>query len=107
MNLLLIKKDEKGCMMEVHLRPRASRDEISGISDGRLDVRVTAPPVAGAANKRCVALLSEFLGVSKGSVEVVKGNRSRFKRIRIKNLSCAVVREKMANAIAARSREGK
>ena len=63
--------------------PRASRDELAGTRDGRLLVRVTAPPLDGCANAAVCALLARAAGVPKGSVRVLRGERSRDKRVRI------------------------
>lgn len=63
--------------------PRAARDEIAGVRDGRLLVRVSAPPVDGRANAAVCALLAKAAGVPKGAVSVVRGETSRDKRVRI------------------------
>ena len=63
--------------------PRASRDELAGVRDGRLLVRVTAPPLDGRANAAVCALIARAAGVPKGAVSVVRGETSRDKRVRI------------------------
>lgn len=63
--------------------PRASRDELAGVRDGRLLVRVTAPPLDGRANAAVCALLAKAIGVPKSAVSVVRGEASRDKRVRI------------------------
>ncbi|HEU4754604.1 MAG TPA: DUF167 domain-containing protein [Armatimonadota bacterium] len=73
--------------LRVHLQPRASRSEVTGWREGALAVRLTAPPVEGAANKACRDFLAEFLGVRRADVELVSGEKSREKRVRISGLS--------------------
>ena len=63
--------------------PRASREQIAGMRDGRLLVRVNAPPLEGKANAAVCALLAKAAGVPKGAVTVVRGETSRDKRVRI------------------------
>lgn len=63
--------------------PRAARDELAGVRDGRLLVRVSAPPVDGKANAAVCALVAKAAGVPKGAVSVMRGERSREKRVRI------------------------
>lgn len=63
--------------------PRASRDELAGVRDGRLLVRVTAPPLDGRANAAVCALIAKRAGVPKGAVSVVRGETARDKRVRI------------------------
>lgn len=65
----------------VHLQPRASREEVVGVQGGRLKVRVTAPPVDGAANEQLVRLIARELGVPPSQVAVVAGQASREKRL--------------------------
>jgi uncharacterized protein (TIGR00251 family) len=69
--------------IEVKVTPRASRDEITGMRDGVLGVRVTAPPVDDAANRAVVKLIAKRAGVARGRVRVAGGRRSRRKRIEI------------------------
>ena len=69
--------------IEVRLTPRASRDEVSGIRDGVLVCKVTAPPVEGKANQALRKLLASELGVAKGKVEIVRGERGRDKLVRV------------------------
>jgi uncharacterized protein len=69
--------------LRVRVTARASRDELAGVRDGVLRVRVSAPPVEGKANQAACKLIAGALGVGKTSVNVVKGERSRDKVVRI------------------------
>ncbi|MCA9847521.1 MAG: DUF167 domain-containing protein, partial [Dehalococcoidia bacterium] len=60
----------------IRLSPRASREEIAGERDGAVLVRVTAPPVDGAANEALVKLLAKTLRVPKSAVAIVSGETS-------------------------------
>lgn len=61
--------------------PRAARDEIGGIREDALLVRVTAPPVEGAANEAVVGLLARALGVAPREVRVERGGHGRRKTV--------------------------
>ena len=63
--------------------PRASKSEIVGEHDGALKIRIAAPPVDGAANIELVKVLSKEFGVSKSSVEIIGGQTSKTKQIKI------------------------
>lgn len=73
----------------MHVQPRASRSEVIGWREGSLAVRLTAPPVEGAANKACREFLAEVLGVRRADVELVSGEKSREKRFRVAGLDAA------------------
>ena len=53
-----IRATDAGLTLRVRVQPRASRDALSGEREGALVVRLTAPPVEGAANEA----LARFLG---------------------------------------------
>lgn len=67
----------------VRVVPRASRTEIVGEMEGAVKVRVSSPPVDGAANAEIVSVFAKRLGVSRSAVEIVSGQSSKTKRIRI------------------------
>ena len=81
----LIKFEEKdeAVFFGVRVVPRASKSEIAGEIDGALKVRLCSPPVDGAANAELIKMLAREFGVSRGRVEIVSGQNSRTKRIRI------------------------
>lgn len=63
--------------------PRSSKNELTLLSDGTRKVRLTAPPVDGAANEALIEFLSETFGVRKPQIQIVKGERGRKKVIQI------------------------
>ena len=63
--------------------PRASKSEIVGVVDGSLKVRISAPPVDGAANEEVVKVLAKAFSVAKSNVSIVSGETSKTKRIRV------------------------
>lgn len=70
-------------VLELRVQPRASRDGIAGIRDGRLKLRVTAPPVDDAANQRLKTFLAKEFGVSFGRVRIANGQEGPCKRIAV------------------------
>lgn len=71
----------------IRVVPRASRSQMVGEHDGALKIQLTSPPVDGAANAELIKLLAKKFGVSKSDIEIVAGETSRSKRIKIANLS--------------------
>ena len=74
-------------VVTIRVLPRAHRDQICGVVDGIIRMRVLAPPVEGKANARCIALLSKTLGIPSSSFEIIRGERSRVKVLRIQGIS--------------------
>ncbi len=80
--------ESKGAVVfTVRVVPRASKSGIIGEHDGALRVRIASPPVDGAANTELIKLLAKRFHVSKSDIEIVSGETSKNKRIKIANLS--------------------
>ncbi len=68
---------------KVYVVPRASHSEIVGEYNGALRVRLAAPPVDGAANEELVKTLARSLKLPRRAVEIVAGQSSRLKQLRV------------------------
>ncbi len=86
---------ESGTAFPVRVIPRASRNEIESVTGNALKVRVTAPPVEGAANKALIELLAERLKVRKSQIEIVAGQTSRQKMVSVVGLQPSEVEERL------------
>ncbi len=85
-----------GATIRVRVTPRASREGVGGEREGALVLRVSAPPVEGAANAAVARLLADTLGVPASAVDVVRGASGRDKLLRVRGLSSAAVRERLS-----------
>jgi uncharacterized protein len=81
---------ENGIRFSAIIQPRSSKNEISGLYNSSLKIRLTSPPVDGAANKTCVKFLARWLGVSPSRVRIVSGLSSKNKIIEIDGMNEAV-----------------
>ena len=70
-------------ILDVHIQPRASKDEIVGYHGDRLKIRITAPPVDGKANNHLLAFLAQVFKVPKRDVVLLAGETGREKRVKI------------------------
>jgi uncharacterized protein len=75
----------------VRVQPRASRSEVSGLHGEALKVRLSAPPVDGAANEALIALLADVLAVSRRAVRIVAGASARTKLVEVVGVTAALV----------------
>lgn len=85
--------------VKVRVQPRARRDEIVGLRNGVVVVRVAAPPLEGRANEALRRLLASRLGVPPSMVSVVRGQRSRDKLVQIDGLEQADVDATLATLV--------
>ncbi len=88
----------EGSVLRVRVQPRAARTEIvRWRADGTLSVRVSAPPVEGAANTAVGVLLAGALGVRPSAVRVVHGERGRDKTIRVAGLTLEEMKRRLVD----------
>ena len=89
-----------GVTLRVRVQPRASKDALGGEREGALVVRLTAPPVDGAANEGLVRFLGKTLGVAPSALRVLTGATARSKVVAVSGLDIATVRARLALASA-------
>jgi uncharacterized protein (TIGR00251 family) len=82
-------------ILDIKVIPRAGRTALAGTRDGAVLVRLAAAPVDGAANSELVAFLSDLFDVSKRSITIVSGEKSRQKRVKIIGVSADFVRDRL------------
>ena len=85
----------EGLSLKVRVQPRASRDAIAGAREGALVVRLTSPPVDGAANKALARFLGRGLGVAPSAVSIASGARGRAKRVAVSGLDVETARQRL------------
>jgi len=73
--------------LKIRLYPRASRDEIVGLHGDALKVRITAPPIEGRANLALQRFIAEKLNLSSSQIEIIAGQRSREKILKISGVT--------------------
>ncbi|MFT4036961.1 MAG: DUF167 family protein [Thermomicrobiales bacterium] len=78
---------QDGCVISLTVSPRSSTNRFELTEDGTLRVRLTAPPVEGAANAALLKLLANVLGTSRGRLTVVSGATNRHKRVAVDGMA--------------------
>lgn len=74
----------EGFVLKVFILPRSSKNMLVGRHGDTLKIKLTAPPVEGAANKLCLKFLARRLGLPRSSLEIVSGHASRTKLILVR-----------------------
>ncbi|WP_366921450.1 DUF167 domain-containing protein [Metallumcola ferriviriculae] len=90
--MLNIEHTDDVVRFRIRVQPRASKNEVSGVYQDMLKLRLTAPPVDGEANKACVEFFANRLSVPKKNVKLVAGFKGRTKTLEIKGVSAADIR---------------
>lgn len=67
----------------VRVQPRSSRDEVAGVMEGALKIRLRAPAVENRANEALREFLSDLLKRPKSAVRILSGDHSRTKRVAV------------------------
>jgi uncharacterized protein (TIGR00251 family) len=70
-------------LFRVKVQARARKAAIERLSPEEFRIKVTAPPVRGAANREVIKQLARYLDVPPSSVEIVKGKTSTQKLLAV------------------------
>ena len=81
--MLKITKTNTGATFRVRVQPGATKNEIVGVQEDALKIRINAPPVKEKANKVLIDFLAEKLEVKKSEVEIISGHTSKIKKIKV------------------------
>lgn len=84
--------DGRNVILSLHIQPGAKKTEVAGPHGDALKIRLAAPPVDGKANDALVAFIAKKVGAGRTAVELVSGQTSRAKRVRIADATAEGVR---------------
>lgn len=87
----------QGSTLRVRVNPRSSRNQVTGWHDSTLAIKITAPPVDGAANKACIEYLADLLGVKKSQISIISGAASRDKVFMIDDISSEEIDQRLSS----------
>ena len=82
----------------MHVVPRASRSRVLGLHGERVKVQLAAPPVDGAANAELLDVIAQACGVHRRAVEIVRGDTSKRKTLRIEAAAVDEIRRALGGA---------
>ena len=81
-----LRQDGRDWIVRLRVQPRSGRDSVGGVLDGRLRIRITAPPVDGKANLHLQRFLADWLGLARRQVQIEQGESARDKRVRLEDV---------------------
>lgn len=87
--------EEIRARISVKVKPRASRNALEGWQDDALVVRLTSPPVEGAANTSLIRLLAKKTGLARSRIRIVSGEKGRTKVLEFTGVDPDDLRERL------------
>ncbi len=73
----------ENCRLNLKVTPNARANEVTGIRDGIIQVKINASPIEGKANSELVKYLAGLLEIPKSNIGILRGHTSRNKTIEI------------------------
>lgn len=91
----MFQQTNQGICIKVKVIPKAYRSELVAWENNELKIRLAAVPEKGEANIELVWYLASILDVGKSKIQVVRGETSRHKSIRVTGVTVEDIREKI------------
>lgn len=85
--MLEVQDREGGVFLSVRVQPGASKDEIAGVMQGALKIKLHARALENRANEALIEYLAALLKRPKAAVRILAGERSRIKLVEIRGIT--------------------
>ena len=82
-----LQETKGGVQFKIKVQPRACKNEIAGLQEDALKIRITAPPVEGEANEACIRFIAQKLGIATSRVSIVSGHTGRNKMVLVEGVN--------------------
>lgn len=96
----MIRPTTNGCILSVRIHPGAKRNAITGTHADALKISLTASPTDGRANAALIAFLAERLSIPRASIEILSGQTSRSKTLRLTGITAAEAEARLLTHLA-------
>ena len=93
-----IQETEDAVLFKIKVQPRSSKNQICGLQSDALKIKLTAPPVDGAANAAILRFLAEQLSIPQSALKIISGQTSQHKLIRAEGLKLEQIMERLLPA---------
>lgn len=88
-----LQEQTDGVLLDIHVQPKAAHNQVAGLHDNVLKIRITAPPVEGKANAAVITFIAKLVGVPKTAISIASGKQGRRKRLLIRGITLARLAE--------------
>ncbi len=93
--MIELEQSANGVLLPVQAQPKARKNGLAGIHDGRLKVAVTQAPEKGKANDALVKVLASSLGLCRSQIELFSGATSSKKMFLITGVELPELRQRI------------
>jgi uncharacterized protein len=93
--MIPIQNSRDGISFAVKVHPRAKKNAITGYVGDALKLSLTSPALEGRANEACVEFFAKLFQVSRSSVTIAAGEKSRNKTVRITGVTATCVSKRL------------
>ncbi len=90
-----LKESNGAVTFAVKVVPRAAKNQIAGGVGDVIKIRLNAPPVEGKANAALVEFLADLFAVRRAQIEIVTGDASRHKVVRVRGVTAKHIEGKL------------
>ena len=84
-NMNFLTKTDNGIILSLKLVPNSSFSKVVDYTDEYVRVKISSPPIENKANKELISFCSKLLDVNKSKIEIVSGEKSKLKKVLIKD----------------------
>ena len=94
-----ILQNTQGVVVRFHVQQKASKTEVVGTfgegENSRLKIRISSPPVDGAANEELLRFIKKITGLPNNCIHLIRGDTSRSKDLLIINITIEELYKKL------------
>lgn len=94
MNFDFLNKTDDGVVINIKLVPNSSVSKVVDYTQEYVRIKISSPPIENRANKELIAFCSKLLGVNKSKIEILSGEKSKLKRVLVKNTELEYISQK-------------
>ena len=84
-----IKARGENILISVKVQPGASKNIVTGVKEGSLNIKLCSPPVDGRANDSLISFVAKRLDISRSSIQIIQGMKNRKKLLEVSGVSMA------------------
>lgn len=95
---MIYQETPQGIIVRFRIIPNANKNQIVGLANEEIKVRIAAHPEKGKANEELIAFLAKILHLAKSKIEIVQGASNRHKRLLISDISLNNLRKYLEGA---------